>query len=230
MIFLGDIHGNYNTILDLLLNYNIEDSVIIQVGDFGLGFKTELNDVIELSFLDERLKEYNTILYTIRGNHDNPYFWTDKKYENYFSNINLVKDYSVINIEDLNILMIGGGISIDRKKRKKDISYWENENIIYKKKCYHNIDMVVTHVPPPFIFDSLLDKINLEYWLEQDETLKADIDEERSILDSIRKDVLFENKIKYWFSGHMHVNLSCNFDDIRYKLIANNSFYSHTIY
>lgn len=110
MIFLGDIHGNYNTILDLLLNYNIEDSVIIQVGDFGLGFKSELNDVVELSFLDERLKQYNTVLYAIRGNHDNPYFWTDKKYENYFSNINLVKDYSVINIEDLNILMIGGGI------------------------------------------------------------------------------------------------------------------------
>ena len=38
--YLGDIHGNFNVINQFIKLYNIENAHIIQVGDFGVGFKS----------------------------------------------------------------------------------------------------------------------------------------------------------------------------------------------
>ena len=37
--YLGDIHGNFNVIHQFIKLFNIENAHIIQVGDFGVGFK-----------------------------------------------------------------------------------------------------------------------------------------------------------------------------------------------
>jgi hypothetical protein len=42
-----------------------------------------------------------------------------------------VSDYSVININDENFLMIGGAVSIDRtvQRQKSYVAWWEDEKI-----------------------------------------------------------------------------------------------------
>lgn len=230
MIFLGDIHGNFNIIDILLSKYNIENDNIIQLGDFGVGFNDGYKDTSSLYMLNKTLQKRNVLLHVIRGNHDNPIFWKNGKY-NYFSNIKLIKDYSIINIDNLNILMIGGGISIDRSRRTVGINYWVDEIIKYKKMNYkENIDIVVTHVPPPNVFENNIDNSLINYYYNIDKGLKVDIQKEKDILDNIKQDVILTNKIKYWFSGHMHKNLTNIIDNIQYKLIAVNTFHSHTTY
>jgi hypothetical protein len=76
----------------------------------------------------------------------------------------------------------------------------------------------------------LLSTLTLDYWLKQDETLIEDLEIERNVLNCIRQDVIFNNDVKYWFSGHMHTDLSNNIDNVEYKIIGKNSLYSHTIY
>ena len=40
LMYLGDIHGNFNLIHQYVKMYDIKDAHIIQVGDFGVGFAT----------------------------------------------------------------------------------------------------------------------------------------------------------------------------------------------
>ena len=37
ILYLGDIHGNFNLINQYLKRFDIKDAYIIQVGDFGVG-------------------------------------------------------------------------------------------------------------------------------------------------------------------------------------------------
>ena len=40
IMYLGDIHGNFNLLHQYLNMYDIKNTYIIQVGDFGVGFRT----------------------------------------------------------------------------------------------------------------------------------------------------------------------------------------------
>ena len=122
MITIGDIHGNFDKLLRNIIHYDLHDEILIQIGDFGIGFDPIMVELIKLVNIDLELEKRNCKLYIIRGNHDNPSFWeknriTDLKY------ITFIEDYSILDIEGKNVLFIGGGICIDRKKRKRDVSY-----------------------------------------------------------------------------------------------------------
>lgn len=73
MIFIGDTHG-IRPVFEVIDKNKIENSNLIHVGDFGLGFEEITKDVNNLKILDEMLIETNNYLYVIRGNHDNPIF------------------------------------------------------------------------------------------------------------------------------------------------------------
>jgi metallophosphoesterase superfamily enzyme len=73
---VGDIHGKFETIFNHLYYNELKDVVYIQVGDFGIGYnlKYEKEKLRELNLL---LEERYSELYVIRGNHDDPSFFTE---------------------------------------------------------------------------------------------------------------------------------------------------------
>ena len=56
LIFLGDIHGNFNNLKWQIETNKIIDATIIQVGDFGIGFTNENN----------RFNVFYTLLYLVK--------------------------------------------------------------------------------------------------------------------------------------------------------------------
>ncbi len=85
----------------LLQKYHLDNDkevkCILHVGDFGMGFTTLKGGITQLKRLNDRLKKYNTYLYVIRGNHDDPQYYNDEVFKeetgiNGFSNVKLLKD------------------------------------------------------------------------------------------------------------------------------------------
>ena len=79
IIVCGDIHGEFNALVNkVCVQYDIHDSIIIVAGDCGFGFE-------RVGYYDniykrnrKRLEEHNNYILMIRGNHDNPSYFTDK--------------------------------------------------------------------------------------------------------------------------------------------------------
>ena len=201
---------------------HIENCVII-VGDCGFGFNKEEYYHQLFNKYHELLKKNNIYVYFVRGNHDDPSYFTDNKIN--YEYIKTVSDYSVICVNDKNILCVGGGLSIDRiwrkqqeikiNKYKKTIEkklYWENEMPIYSEDLLNEIqnndikiNIVISHTSPHFVFPTKKD--SLSYWAKLDKNLYKDIEIERNTLTSIF-DFLTANKhpLTNWYYGHFHCN------------------------
>ena len=201
MIYMvGDLHGDFcsNLYGDFRENMKkIANSSFIQVGDFGLGFQSMEKDLQELREFNNFLKENNNVMYVIRGNHDNPIFFTGTFT---FSNLKLLPDYSVLNLEGKNFLCVGGGTSIDRVRRTPGVSFWEDEKINEITNEYPEIDILVTHVPHREVLGHDKPHDLLDHYMKLDITLHAKIEREVEILTGIFKSV----KPKAWYSGHLH--------------------------
>lgn len=242
IFFLGDIHGRYKTILDFIKDNDIKDAIIISVGDFGLGFKSFKKDQKELSMYHNILIKNNVIVYVIRGNHDKPQYFENDPFG--FSNIKLLNDYTVLNINDINILCVGGATSTDRydrynKYHKKGIydhftdndTWWKDEVFKYdsnKINSFKNIDVVVTHNTTNYCFPLLIDsfsnyihkKVN-----EGDSNLITDLIAERNLITNMF-DILKENNdIKYHFYGHYHKSNKDFIGDTRHICLDIDEFY-----
>jgi len=107
LVFVGDIHGEFVELIEKLAGTGIEKSSLIQVGDFGLGFKSQKTEGAELENINTMLAASENTLYVIRGNHDNPNYFN---HASNYSNIQFLSDYSLLTIEGLTILLVGGAI------------------------------------------------------------------------------------------------------------------------
>ena len=143
-IVCGDTHGNHNYIRYMIRTPDINNTTLFHVGDFGIGFKNEHVDIAEMERLNEALEYKNNHLYVIRGNHDKPE-WFDGTRD--WSNLHLVPDYTIIDVNGFGVLMVGGAISIDRKPRLYDMQmmakkgidkelYWYDENFVLELARY----------------------------------------------------------------------------------------------
>lgn len=204
VIFIGDIHGHIDPIIRNLTSFDLSEQNLIQVGDFGLGFDNLKKDLKVMNLLDTTLQASNTKLYIVRGNHDNPSFWDTEG----FSNIILCKDYSVHEIDNQKVLFIGGGVSIDRKARRTNFTWWPDEvikrDINFLKNFNDTISTVVTHVPVIQHFDHLLDPKFLKRWTDSDLLLSKDLSIERNIMAEIETKILSLGTVHTWASGHIH--------------------------
>ena len=195
---------------------------MIQLGDFGAGFSPDFLD--DMEYLNEHLFEYNVTLYVIRGNHDNPKFFNGK-YN--WSNLKLLKDYTVLDLEGKKILLIGGATSIDRNHRTENISWWSDEIFrldIKKIKKLKDIDIVVTHTTPNFANPISLNSLVLLF-AQDDSNLISDLTFERSELKRLY-DILSENnEIKHWFYGHFHNTNTEEYNNTTFNLLGIDEFY-----
>lgn len=234
MLFIGDIHGNFVKLQLLIDRFDFTDQTLIQVGDFGLGFRSLAQDIYDMEMLNKRLKERNSKMYVIRGNHDNPEYWKSMIHTFQLSNFKLVPDYTFMNIENKGIIFIGGGISIDRSKRDLDKSYWKNEAMIPNHewfKTFNNnmIDIVVTHVPMMSVYP-IFDNGLLNYYLKDDETLQEDIDTEQKLLSDYNELLLKKNpnSLRNWISGHMHMTALQTTRNIKHRILDIDEFFEIT--
>lgn len=236
--FLGDIHGNFNIIHQYINMYDINDAYIIQVGDFGVGFKTLDKERKMFEMFHTNLVKRNVIVYAIRGNHDyKPYFDNDPFG---FTNIKLLPDYTVLNLEGNNILCVGGAVSVDRmwrytKKQKFGIyedtkigveSWWPDEvfNLeVDSLKNLRNINIIVTHTCPDYCppdntfgFGPFVEGIIRE---TGDNKLKGDLMYERKQMSDLFEILKLNNKIDYHFYGHFHKSDSYNKYYTKHRLL-----------
>ncbi len=223
LLWLGDIHGQFNIIHQYVKIYGIKDAHIIQVGDFGVGFKTLAKEKRLLEDYHTQLVKNNVHVWAIRGNHDyKPHFDNDPFG---FTNIHLVPDYTVLELCDKRILCIGGAVSVDRKwrytfKQKLGIfenqtlgkeSWWPDEVFVLdrdKLAEMRNIDIVVTHTAPhycepdnTFGFGPFVESIVRE---TGDTDLKTDLNIERQAMTDAFSILKMNNDIKLHIYGHFH--------------------------
>jgi UDP-2,3-diacylglucosamine pyrophosphatase LpxH len=183
IIFIGDIHGDFQGLAAQLLYREIQNAKLIQVGDFGVGFKPVDYERTELEVLNRVLTERNNMLYVLRGNHDDPSYFTNNFA---LSNISLVSDYTILHLDGKKILCVGGAVSVDRTSRTDGKNYWPEERFTFDEaKLSHaldnlkSLDTIVTHNAPSEFWPQGFDRLVLRY-AKRDPTLLDDLNTERA--------------------------------------------------
>jgi len=224
-IYLGDIHGNFNQLIGWMhQNKDRENCYLVQVGDFGIGFRPKFEHH-ELKNISKKLKNKNHTILVIRGNHDNPeYFDGNHDYDN----IKFLPDYTTMNLNGYNHLFVGGAVSIDRKLRQEGISYWKDEIFIYdeeKLKNINEIDVLVTHTCMSFNKPTFFNGLVYSFAAKDPELIK-ELDQERELVDLMWK-TLNENgnKIKLHLYGHFHFPNTEYINDTKHILLDIDEFY-----
>lgn len=199
LFIIGDLHGEFEPLcFSLIHKYNLENCDVIVAGDTGMGFYKPGYYKNIFNRMNKKFKDKNISVYFIRGNHDNPvYFSDDCPVEmTGIDNIKLVKDYEVLHLRGYNILCVGGATSIDRRFRRSGIDWWEGESVIENQDFNEPVDVIISHCAPIFIPP----EYECISWMN-------DSDDERSRNDRrILAELYFKfsHNLKYWFYGHYH--------------------------
>ena len=208
IIAIGDVHGEFEEMQSKMVEImesTGEPVNFVQVGDFGLGFEKPKKDHDRLTTINHFLKEKDSHLWVIRGNHDNPGFWGwGLGYQ--FSNIHFVPDDSIVELDDKLCYFAGGAVSVDRSRRTQGIDYWAGEicnesNLLGFKE---RIDILFTHdvYHPVSPFGTTSD--TLKYWCERDENLMGDILNSQIVMKNLYDSIYKINSNFSWYHGHYH--------------------------
>jgi predicted phosphodiesterase len=238
LLFLGDIHGNFNLINQYIKLYELKDCHIIQVGDFGVGFNTLEKEKRALKMVHDECVKHNIFVWAIRGNHDyKPYFDNDP-FE--FTNIKLVKDYEILELEGKRILCVGGAVSVDRSWRytkeqrngnfevKPGQTWWSDEIFVLDRDKIidmKDINIVVTHTSPDYCpidntfgFGPFVESIIKE---KNDTELRTDLLFERQQMTEMFHLLrLNGNDITHHMYGHFHKSDTINMNGIKHRLLG----------
>lgn len=161
-VFLkGDTHGDFTDILSFIHTYDLGygDWIII-LGDAGLFWRKDRKDANH--FIDLYEKEYEVNLMFIDGNHENfdilKQIPLDNKGIGYISDhISYLSRGCVFELCGKKFLCMGGADSVDRFRRIKHLSWWEDEKIteedIAKVDKTQYYDYVLTHAAPQSVVD-----------------------------------------------------------------------------
>lgn len=221
LFILGDNHGAWSPIFDIIDSNKIRNSYILSVGDLGIGFKYKKEFELKSSEnLNRLFKERGINFYGIRGNHDNPFFFAGKE-RIAFENFELLSDYSIAEYGDKKIQFIGGAISIDRTGRKVGVSYWENEGVNFDRSLCREVDVLITHTSPSYCFPQQFNEM-VYSWAREDAYLIGDLTDERAAMDEIFKIC----KPKNHFYGHFHSSSFEYIKDCRHRLLDINELYN----
>lgn len=182
---VGDKHGELQSLTYHIRQFNITNTAFILCGDVGFGFESlkHYTDNV-IPNLEKTLSKTNCIMYCIRGNHEDPIYYSQQLINTDY--VKTIPDYTVLQFKSKNILCVGGGYSVDRFYRKNQNSlyivdymkwhncdystaerkskkcYWEDEYPVYQPKLDMRIDIICTHSAPSFCFPSFKGKFVLD--------------------------------------------------------------------
>jgi DNA repair exonuclease SbcCD nuclease subunit len=208
IIAIGDVHGKFDQLV-LKMKVVLEGNTgvnFVQVGDFGLGFEKPVVDWNRLYDVNSMLQKSNSMLYVIRGNHDNPAFW-DWGTSFHFSNIEFIPDDCTRLIEDKVCYFVGGAVSVDRSRRRQGIDYWCGETYNPKPARYitDKIDILFTHdVYHPCSPYTISNSVVVNYFADVDENLIEDLQISQSVMENLYNDIIQTNPNFVWYHGHYH--------------------------
>lgn len=221
ILFLGDIHGNWNELLFKIHLKKISNANIISVGDLGVGFNPS-RDMATYGLLDKEFKQNNINFYAIRGNHDDPSAFKGND-RICLDNFELVEDYSVFEHNSKLIQLIGGAVSIDRTGRTVGVSYWEKEGVVFNRDACQKVDILVTHTAPSYCFPQQFNEM-VYGWAREDAYLIEDLTDERAVMDEIFK---ICNPHLHLY-GHFHDSRMEKIGECKHKLLNINEIYELT--
>lgn len=222
ILFLGDNHGSWSELLFKINTKKISNSIIISVGDLGIGFHPS-QDIITCGFLNKEFKKNNINFYGIRGNHDDPSAFKGND-RICLDNFELVEDYSVFEHDSNLIQLIGGAVSIDRTGRTVGVSYWENEGVVFDRDACKKVDILVTHTAPSYCFPQQFNEI-VYGWAREDAYLLEDLTDERAVMDEIFK--ICKPSIHLY--GHFHSSHTERINGCMSKLLGINEIWEYRV-
>lgn len=213
MIYItGDTHRDFSRIYAFCEKvHTTEDDIMIILGDAGINFELNQNDV----YLKKKLSKLPITLFCVQGNHEErPFniksyktidFCEAKAYaEKAYPNLIFAKDGEIYNFEGKTFLVIGGAYSVDKDYRLLHGYRWfpdEQPNDEIKNYVESQIeafdfavDCVLSHTTPESCEPTWA-------FMEGIDQSKVDKSTEKW-LDKIHKVLCFNN----WFAGHFHVN------------------------
>ena len=230
IVYLGDIHGEWNIVECLAKDLKNQESeaTIIQVGDFGVGFPDQMQGRKEgkrLDYLCSVLAQNNCKLLVLRGNHDDPAkfpgLWQDR--------IEFLPSNTRRLIYGKDHLFVGGAISVDRVGRKEGVSWWHDESIDVNGMMEllasdpTRPQVIVTHtapneanLPTPKWVNSLFSK---------DKTLKQELQRERDALSIVFKKFADRGRPIDWIYGHFHCHRILDVGGIIFRQLDINETY-----
>lgn len=235
---IGDIHGNFNLINYIIKTMRLKNCILIQVGDFGIGFYPKKDNDTLLN-LNNKLSEANIEMYVIRGNHDCPSHFNG---DHYYSNLKLLKDYEVLNLNNNNFLFVGGAVSVDRKSRIEEDSKYHRKSYWPDEKFYldydkleeidlNSIDMLITHSTTKELKKDMEncrllrpEMVNQFIYMYKDFTLLEDIENESNNIQTL-KDML--PNVTHHYFGHYHNEYNVTIDNCEYRLLNINQVFKH---
>lgn len=242
IVFIGDIHNNWNNVVKQLSNYS--DTLFISTGDTHLGEYQFNFDIERLENIEYSLSTNNNVLVLIRGNHDNPKYFKKKStfrslLEETAEHVILAPDYSIIKTSKYNILCIGGARSVDRVFGIKDVTWFQNENIQKPEDNFFNqdnaIDIIVSHSAPlfaePLEFSNALKHYNsfiVNAYSLYDMKMKNDIYKERLLLKGIYEKLNNKHHIQYLVYGHYHKSIESKYNKTKCISLSVGEFKSLT--
>ena len=170
--FIGDVHGKFDRYQPIIDEAPCSS---IQVGDFGIGFKNELQvpDVPGHYF--------------IRGNHDK--LAECKNYAGWLAD-------GFFN-STIGLYVLGGAMSVDRGHRIEGEDWWPDEELSISE-LYDQVDRVLELKPEIMVTHACPEDVQLAFW-------PGHIKQRYPSRTAQALQVIFENhKPKYWVFGHYH--------------------------
>ena len=215
---IGDTHGEWHILNQLINKYDIRDIHLIHVGDIGVGFKHPEKEKEIFEFQNTFFADRNIHFIGIRGNHDDPsYFGGELK----LSNFELVPDYTYREINGETFLFVGGAVSIDRTLRVPYVSWWEDELLVLKLDLVKKADVLVTHSAPHWI--GPFDKAGIDWYCQKDAPLWGECVQERKDIAELIKLA----KPSRSYHGHFHITAQVDFDGCLARILNMHEMIEH---
>lgn len=197
---VGDIHGRTKALAEAVQAHGIRRAALILMGDVGLGFAGD--HAGPCPRLEALAAATENRFYLFRGNHDNPASFTDHKAETEgaFPHITLLNDFDEVEDADGRVgLIIGGGLSLDRRRRALGYNYWQNEPIDYRYVPARHYDFILSHsgITPPSAAEG---SSALYHMMLSDPALEGDLEEEQAFFRRMEEAV----QPRFWLNAHFH--------------------------
>lgn len=200
LYLLGDYHKQEAQLIEFLESIE-KGSSVIQLGDL------EAHHPADLIHLDELLWQHKVTMYCLRGNHDNPKFWTDReKWTGLLElrNLVLLDEVDCVMWSGIKFITVNGAVSVDRTCIRFDRGecYPSEEQIpsdvIQRIKEIGPGEILLTHTGNPNTHTGKNDFV--DSYASTDEHLLNDIQKERTLVQKIQ----IASGCKKHFYGHFH--------------------------
>ena len=206
----GDIHGRKDIWINKIEPVLKDSDRIIVCGDFGIGFFSD-----EELFFDYISEQKYTVLF-VDGNHENfdklrnsypVALWNGGRVHKIRPNLIHLMRGEVYMIDGKLLFAFGGGYSIDKACREKDISWWQEEMPSEKEydnaklnleKADYKVDYIITHTAPSETISYLSTMRECERKNNPPQESPLNV-----FFDYIEENVTY----RHWFFGHFHEDI-----------------------